>query len=93
MSSYYLTLVLKPDQDEGKRKSLLEGLVQKATGDSGKVSKEDLWGIRDLSYPIKKQNKGFFAHFELETEPEMANTIDKMLRVEEDVLRYLLIRR
>lgn len=93
MNSYYLTLVIDPKLEEKERKSFLEALVKKVTGEAGKVAKEDLWGVRDLAYPIKKQTKGYFAHFELETNPEVANSIDKTLRVEEDVLRYLLIRR
>lgn len=93
MNSYYLTLVIDPKLEEKERKSFLETLVKKVTGEAGKIVKEDLWGVRDLAYPIKKQTKGYFAHFELETNPEIANSIDKTLRVEEDVLRYLLIRR
>ncbi|KKQ76374.1 MAG: 30S ribosomal protein S6, partial [Candidatus Daviesbacteria bacterium GW2011_GWF2_38_6] len=54
MNSYYLTLVLKPDMEEKVRKELLEGLKKKFD----KVIKEDLWGLRDLAYPIKKQTKG-----------------------------------
>ena len=96
MNNYYLTLVLKADFEESKRKTLLDGLIKKAVGEKenqGKVIKEDLWGSKDLAYPIKRQTKGFVAHFEIETDPKNAASIDKILRVEEDILRYLLIRR
>ena len=91
MNNYLLTIVLKPGLDEKDRKTFLDSLIKKATGE-GKVSKEDLWGERDLSYPIKKQTRGYFAHFEVETDPKIAKDIDKLLKVEDDVLRYLLIR-
>lgn len=93
MNQYYLTLVLKPDLEEKARGELLEGLKKKVTGANGKITKEDLWGNRDLAYPIKKQSKGFFAHFELETEPPLVKGLDKSLKVEEDIIRYLLTRR
>ncbi|HBQ50436.1 30S ribosomal protein S6 [Candidatus Daviesbacteria bacterium RIFCSPLOWO2_01_FULL_38_10] len=89
MNSYYLTLVLKPDMEEKVRKELLEGLKKKFD----KVIKEDLWGLRDLAYPIKKQTKGFYAHFEIEAEPKNAKGLDKILKVEEDIIRYLLVRK
>lgn len=92
MNSYYLTLILKPDLKEEDRKTFLEGMKKKMTGESGKITKEDLWGNRDLSYPIKKQTKGYYIHFELETDPKIAKTIDKNLKVEEDIIRYLLVR-
>lgn len=92
MNNYLLTLVLKADLEDKERKEFLDSLMKKITGEAGKVKKEDLWGIRDLAYPIKKQTKGFFAHFELETDPKIAKTIDKNLKVEENILRYLLVR-
>ena len=93
MNSYYLTLVLKPDLEEKARKTLLDSMVKKLAGEEGKVNEEDLWGNKDLSYPIKQQTKGFYAHFEIEADPKNAKIIDKALRVEEDILRYLLVRR
>lgn len=93
MNSYYLTLVLKPDLEEKARKALLDSLTKRLTGEDGKVTKEDLWGVKTLAYPINKQTSGYFAHFEISTDPKNAKGIDKNLKVEEDVLRYLLIRR
>ncbi len=93
MNNYYLTLVLKSDLEEGKRKILLDSMVKKIVGAEGKVNKEDLWGNKDLAYPIKRQTKGYIAHYEIITDPKEAKSIDKTLRVEEDILRYLLIRR
>lgn len=78
--------------DEKERKTLLDSMLKKFTGETGKVKKEDLWGSKDLSYPIKKHTKGYFAHFEVETDPKMAKIIDKSLKVEEDIIRYLLVR-
>lgn len=79
--------------DEKIRKTILDSMVKKLTADVGKVVKEDLWGIRDLAYPIKRQTKGFFAHFEIEADPKMTSGLDKTFKVEEDILRYLLVRR
>lgn len=93
MNSYYLTLVLKPDLEEKERKALLDSINKKALGSEGKVEKEDLWGVKTLAYSIKRQTSGFFAHFEISADPKDIKGLDKTLKVEEDVLRYLLIRR
>ena len=92
MNSYYLTLVLKADLEEKERKTLLDGVVKKLVGSLGKVEKEDLWGARDLAYPIKKQTKGFYAHYQIQADPKNVKGLDKTLKLEEDILRYLLIR-
>ncbi|QQG43208.1 MAG: 30S ribosomal protein S6 [Candidatus Daviesbacteria bacterium] len=88
MNSYLLTLVLKSDLEDQARQTLLADVKKKMS----KVVKEDLWGERSLAYPIKKQSKGYFIHFEFETEPKEAVDLDKSLKVEEDILRYLLVR-
>lgn len=79
--------------EEKERKTLLDSMTKKMAGDEGKVTKEDLWGNKDLAYPIKKQTRGYVAHFEIVTDPKDAKAIDKSLKVEEDILRYLLIKR
>lgn len=93
MNSYLLTLVLKPDLEEKDRKALLDSIGKKITGTEGKVTKEDLWGVRPLTYTIKKQNSGYYAHYEIEADPKDAKGLDKTLKLEEDILRYLLIRK
>lgn len=92
MNQYYLTLVLKPDLEDKAREELLSNVKKKMAGKDGKISKEDLWGNKDLAYPIKKNTKGYFAHFEFETDPAVAKDLDKNLKVEEDIIRYLLVR-
>ncbi len=93
MNSYYLTLVLKPELEEKERKALLDSISKKVSGTEGKVEKEDLWGVRTLAYSIKRKTSGYFAHFEVSADPKDMKGLDKSLRVEEDILRYLLIRR
>lgn len=92
MNSYLLTLVLKPNLEEKERKELLSSVTQKLLGAEGKIKREDLWGEKTLAYPIKKQTKGYYAHFEIETDPKLAKDLDNVLKVEEDILRYLLVR-
>ncbi len=92
MNSYNLTLVLKPDLTEAERKTLLASVTKKLIGEDGKIDKEDMWGSKDLSYPIKKQTKGFFVHYEATTDPKNGKAIDNTLKLEEDILRYLLVR-
>ncbi len=88
MNIYNLTLVLKPDLQEKEREDILE----KVTKSFAKKTKEDIWGNRDLVYPIKKQKKGWYAHFTFEAEPNQIPTLDKQIKLEEDIIRYLLIK-
>jgi small subunit ribosomal protein S6 len=88
MNNYLVTLLIKENVDEKERKELLASLTKKM----GKVEKEDLWGSRSLSYPIMHQGKAYYAHYEFQSEPASISDIDKSLKLNEDVLRYLIVR-
>lgn len=88
MNQYQLTLLVKDNLDEKARKEVLDSVTKKF----GKVIKEDLWGIRGMSYPIKHENKAFYAYYEFESDPKTISALDKQLKLDEDILRYLLVR-
>lgn len=88
MNNYALTLVFKNDLNEKDRKELLDSVTKRF----GKLEKEELWGSRDLAYPIKHATKGFYAHYLFSAEPNTISPLDKAIKVEEDIIRYLLVR-
>lgn len=85
---YALTLIVRPNLDEKERQELLTAVTKKFD----KLEKEDLWGLRDLTYPIKKHAKGFYAHYLFSAEPAKIAPLDKALKIDEDIIRYLLVR-
>lgn len=89
MNQYQLTVLVRNDLEEKTRQELLDG-VKKSFG---KLQKEDLWGSRSLAYPIKHQDKAFYVHYAFEAEPKTITTLDKNLKLNEDILRYLLIKK
>ncbi len=88
MNNYRLTILVKNDLEEKDRKALLDDAVKSF----GKLSKEDMWGTRTLMYPIMHKNQAFYAHYEFESEPSSIAPLDKKLKLNEDILRYLLLR-
>lgn len=84
-----LTLVIKKDLDEGSLKELLEDV----TKNFSKLEKEDLWGVKNLSYPIKRQTSAYYAHYEFEVESKNISSLDKKLKLNEDIIRYLLLKK
>lgn len=93
MRDYELTLVLKPALTDQVREKLLEKIKKLVEDTKGKIESQDLWGKKLLAYSIKKENEGVFAYFVLFLpEKEVAN-IEKKIGIEEDILRYLLVRK
>jgi len=68
-------------------------LVSAGDGEaSGEVTRVDARGKRRLAYPIKKRRESRDFVLTLNTPPQALADIERFLKLEEQVLRYLLVR-
>jgi len=58
----------------------------------GKIAKAEYWGVKSLTYRIRKNRKAHMTLFNLNAPPAAINEIERQERLNEDVLRYLTIR-
>ena len=58
----------------------------------GQVKKAEQWGLRNLAYRINKNKKGHYVMFNLDAPPEAVAEMERNMKLNEDVLRYLTIR-
>ena len=58
----------------------------------GKVAKTEYWGVKSLSYRIRKNRKAHMTLLNVDAPPAALNEIERQERLNEDVLRYLTIR-
>lgn len=93
MRDYELTLVLDPEALGEKRKKFLAKVTKFVKDLKGKIGKTDEWGERELAYPIKKQNLGFYYFLILNLPEKGPGELSKKLKLEESLLRYLLVKR
>ncbi len=89
MNSYMATIMIKNDLPEKEREEILSSVKNQF----GKLEKEELWGSRDLSYPILHSGKAYYAHYEFESDPSTISILDKTLKLNEDIIRYLIVRK
>lgn len=89
MRVYDVVLVLKTNLTDAKRSKFLETVkswVKNAT-----VTRDEAWGQKVLSYPIKHEYAGYFHFLSLNMEA-IPTDFEKRLLASEDVLRHLVIR-
>ena len=58
----------------------------------GKVSKNEYWGLKSLSYRMNKNRKAHMTLLNVDAPPAALAEIERQERLNEDVLRYLTIR-
>ena len=62
------------------------------SGLGGKVTKNEYWGLKSLSYRINKNRKAHMTLLNVEAPAAAVTEIERQERLSEDVLRYLTIR-
>jgi len=67
----------------------LSGVI---TAQGGKVTKNEYWGLKSLTYRINKNRKAHMTLLNIDAPAAALNEIERQERLSEDVLRYLTIR-
>lgn len=93
MRNYELVVVLDGKATAAKRKVATEKIEKLIKSVKGKIGKVTDMGVKDLSYKIKKSTSGVYLLLPLELEAAGAKELGGKLRLEDEFLRYLLIRK
>jgi len=92
MRTYELMFILRPDmpeEDQDKLVSTLESQIQAA---GGTVKSVERMGKRRLAYMVRNFQDGIYVLLTLEGEGGMVKEIERRLRVNEPVIKFLTVR-
>ncbi len=95
MRDYELMVILDPAMSEEDIPGALERVANTITTHGGEPSEpqtEAPWGRRRLAYPINDQREGFYALYQLRLDPAQATEIDRDLKLNAQVMRFLVSR-
>ena len=67
-------------------KGIIEGLGGKLVADP------EYWGVKTLSFRIRKNRKAHFTLLKVDTPPAALTELERQQRINEDVLRYITVR-
>jgi len=87
-----LVLILSSDLTSDNQKDLQTKIKKIVSDLKGEVKKADEWGKKEFTYPIKKIHSGYYFLWVLGLPETEVNALDKKLRQEENLLRYLLVK-
>ena len=92
LAQYELMYILKPDLAEEAQQAAFEKVQQTVEGAGGTVEKTDKWGRRKLSYEINDYSEGVYAVVNFQGDGAISNEITRLLNINEDVIRSIVIR-
>jgi small subunit ribosomal protein S6 len=85
-------VVLDPNLDEAAIEALMARIHGLVTQRGGTVGEVDTWGRKRLAYPIGRYRDGFYVLNHVQLPPTAAVEIERALKLNEQVIRHLLVR-
>jgi small subunit ribosomal protein S6 len=91
MAFYELTYIIRPDVPTTQVDAVLAKITDAIKKARGKVVKTEQWGLRTLSYAIKKHKRGYYTHLGVSMPGEGVAEVEHQLKLSDDVIRFLTV--
>jgi len=89
---YELVVILRPEGTEEQCKTILSRIEEVMKKEGGQITATEAWGRRRLAFPIKKQREGVYYLLRLSLEPSAVGRIKEAFRLDETIVRTMLLR-
>jgi small subunit ribosomal protein S6 len=90
---YDLTVILKPDLAEDGVTAAAEKVGSWFSASGGEVVSITSAGRKRLAYPIDHLRDGTYVVLQVKTRPDSLGEVERNLKLSEDVLRYMILRK
>ena len=92
MSLYESVIIARQEISAEQVEKLADEIDLILKNNEGRTEKRENWGLRSLAYKIKKNRKGHYLLFNYECPPDAVKELERQLRLNEDVSRYLTVK-
>jgi len=92
MALYENVFIARQDVPTTQVETLTTQFSELVTGLGGTVSKKEYWGLRSLTYRIKKNRKGHYTLLNIDAPPAAIKELERTMSINEDIIRFLTVR-
>ncbi|HEX4180167.1 MAG TPA: 30S ribosomal protein S6 [Caulobacteraceae bacterium] len=92
MAFYEHVVIARQDISPQQAEALNDQIKHLIEEGGGHIAKIEYWGLRNLTYRIKKNRKGHYSLLAIDAPAPAVKEVERQLSINEDVLRYLTVR-
>lgn len=92
MSYYESVFLARPDITTEQVEGLADTFTKTIEEQGGKVASRENWGLRNLTYRIKKNRKAHYIMLNIDAPGPAIHEMERLMRLNEDVMRYMTIK-
>ena len=93
MNKYELAVVVSAKVEDDVRLATVEKAKALVERFGGQVSEVEDWGKKRLAYEIQHMKEGFYYFIQFEADATCPAEVEKRIRIMDNVIRYLCIRK
>jgi small subunit ribosomal protein S6 len=92
MALYEHIFLARQDVSQQQVEELTTALTGVITDGGGKVTKNEYWGLKSLSYRIKKNRKAHYTLLNIDSPHAAIAEMERQMRINEDILRFMTVK-
>jgi small subunit ribosomal protein S6 len=93
MRDYELVFIVTPEFDEVATADIVEKVKSWITETGGSIESFEEWGRQKLAYLIRNHKEGQYYLFNIKLDPSAVTTLERNFRLQESILRFLIVSR
>ncbi|WP_265530204.1 30S ribosomal protein S6 [Sphingomicrobium marinum] len=92
MALYEHIFLARQDLAQAQVDTMTEEATKIIADNGGKVVDTENWGLKSMAYKIQKNRKAHYVMLRLDTPPAAIAELERLTRVNEDIVRYMTIK-
>ena len=93
MNKYELAVVVSAKIEDDERAAVVEKAKALVERFGGQITNVDDWGKKRLAYEVQKMKEAFYYFIQFDEESSVPAEIESRIRIMDNVIRYLCVRR
>lgn len=93
MNNYEGLFILKPDIKEEDLKNVYKAIGEAVTKNGGTINKEESWGKKFLTYPVKKAKEAYYYKLDFAAPAAAVVKLEGTYKLNADILRTMITKR
>lgn len=93
LRDYELTFIVNPGLEDAALSAFSDRVKQVIKDKGGEVTRMESWGKKKLAYRIGNKKEGHYVFTELKAGGSTIRETERFLKLQEDVLRYLFVKK
>ena len=93
MREYEVLYIVRADLEDDKVQDAVKRVNTLIERSGGMIERTNLWGKRKLAYEVKHQKEGSYVLQDFQLDPDRVPELEAGLKITEEVLRHLIVRK